>query len=299
MFELSRLLSYDDASLIAELRRVAKLVNGVLTQAEFRKRSKASPSIYRRRFGSWETALIRAGFGDRYSGRSISDKMRRHTARGFSDDQLLDELRRVAAIATLTTETFNEHSAVSASVIRRRFGTWNHALKRAGLSPTNHGRRYSDSDYYENLLLVWSHLGRQPSYNEMNLPPSRITAGGYEKKWGTWRKALLAFIAQVSASEQRPAENLPPPLAPPVPYPQSPERDPRRKVPLGLRFQIFQRDQFTCVLCGASPAKGAMTQLHADHIIPWSKGGKTARDNLRTLCDACNIGRGNAAQPRD
>lgn len=34
-------------------------------------------------------------------------------------------------------------------------------------------------------------------------------------------------------------------------------------------------------------------KLHVDHIMPWSKGGKTTFENLHTLCADCNIGRGN------
>lgn len=57
-----------------------------------------------------------------------------------------------------------------------------------------------------------------------------------------------------------------------------------------LRYKILERDGFRCCLCGRS-AKDGVT-LHVDHIIPVSKGGRTVESNLRTLCDACNWGKG-------
>jgi hypothetical protein len=47
------------------------------------------------------------------------------------------------------------------------------------------GRRYSDDNYFENLLAVWTQYGRQPTYGEMDQPPSSIPFGAYEAKWGT------------------------------------------------------------------------------------------------------------------
>jgi 5-methylcytosine-specific restriction endonuclease McrA len=66
-----------------------------------------------------------------------------------------------------------------------------------------------------------------------------------------------------------------------------------RNIPLGLRFKVLYRDDFKCVLCGNNPPASPGLILHIDHIMPWSKGGKTEIDNLRTLCADCNIGRGN------
>jgi hypothetical protein len=67
----------------------------------------------------------------------------------------------------------------------------------------------------------------------------------------------------------------------------------RRDPSIGLRFKVLQRDRFKCVLCGDHPARNAERVLHVDHVTPWSKGGKTREDNLRTLCATCNVGRGN------
>ena len=65
----------------------------------------------------------------------------------------------------------------------------------------------------------------------------------------------------------------------------------RGEVSDSLRYDILKRDNFSCVICGASAHQGV--RLHVDHIIPISKGGKSTHDNLRTLCERCNIGKSN------
>ena len=66
----------------------------------------------------------------------------------------------------------------------------------------------------------------------------------------------------------------------------------RNKLTAGLRYDILKRDGFKCQICGRSSEEDGV-KLHVDHIIPISKGGKTTWDNLRTLCQDCNLGKSN------
>ena len=65
----------------------------------------------------------------------------------------------------------------------------------------------------------------------------------------------------------------------------------RAKLSDSLRYDVLKRDNFKCQICGSSMHDGV--KLHVDHIIPISKGGKTVLNNLRTLCDRCNMGKSN------
>jgi hypothetical protein len=64
----------------------------------------------------------------------------------------------------------------------------------------------------------------------------------------------------------------------------------REILTLKLRYEIFKRDNFKCVLCGIT---GKEERLEIDHIVPISEGGKTIKSNLRTLCFKCNRGKSN------
>ena len=55
-----------------------------------------------------------------------------------------------------------------------------------------------------------------------------------------------------------------------------------------LRFEVFKRDSFTCVYCGASPPK---ITLEIDHVHPKSKKGTNDINNLATSCFDCNRGK--------
>lgn len=68
----------------------------------------------------------------------------------------------------------------------------------------------------------------------------------------------------------------------------------RTNVPRGMRHEVFKRDNYACVECGASKSDGAT--LHIDHIIPVNKGGTDELDNLQTLCSDCNLNKSDVIQ---
>ena len=71
----------------------------------------------------------------------------------------------------------------------------------------------------------------------------------------------------------------------------------RGEISDSLRYDVLRRDNFKCVVCGASSSEGA--RLHVDHIIPVSKSGKSGLSNLRTLCERCNVGKSDKLEVDD
>lgn len=63
----------------------------------------------------------------------------------------------------------------------------------------------------------------------------------------------------------------------------------KRSVSKRTRFEVFKRDGFRCVYCGATPLQSA---LRADHVIAIADGGSNGVSNLATSCEPCNQGKG-------
>lgn len=60
----------------------------------------------------------------------------------------------------------------------------------------------------------------------------------------------------------------------------------RKQISSNLRWKIWERDNFTCQICGVR------RNLTIDHIVPVNAGGTDDPDNLQTLCASCNSKKG-------
>jgi hypothetical protein len=220
--------------------------------------------------------------------------------RGVANQELLEDLRRCAQAIGRDTVTRAEYGVTgrfAPGTIEGRFGSWNRALEQAGLK-LSRKVLITDGELFENIRSLWMGLGRQPRYDEVRSPRSRFSAKPYEKRFGSWLKALGGFVAWVNSdSSEEPQQETAEAnrgSAGSTVQPGSAKRRTRREVSDRQRFRILVRDGFRCRACGASPVTQVGIELHVDHVLPWSKGGETTDDNLLTRCKQCNLGKGNA-----
>jgi HNH endonuclease/Homing endonuclease associated repeat len=215
-------------------------------------------------------------------------KLRR---RDLSADELLaDVIDTCKKLKTpsITRVAYEQHGQFSVTSVVRRFGTWNKALQAAGLIESN---RYNipNEELFENLASVWTKLGRQPYYSDLNKSNgvSNFSVITYSKRFGSWNKALLAFVDHVNTDEKSDESYVSEFSASTIVK----SKRTGRTINWRLRAQVLIRDNCICKMCGSSPAKDPLVQLHVDHVFPWSKGGETVAENLQTLCAVCNIGK--------
>ena len=206
--------------------------------------------------------------------------------RNVPDKELIEDIIHVASKVgkgTVTIDEYNQYGLFHASTVARRFGSWTKALDKAELLPSRSPLNIPIEELFLNLADVWGCLGRQPRYQEMTRKISKFSVGTYENRFGSWNKALRAFINYIeNNADDLPVEKI---------EKKSAENRTPRNINWRLRAKVLIRDNCICQMCGASPAKDPDVILHVDHVTPWSKGGETVEENLRTLCSKCNIGK--------
>ncbi|MFA5158599.1 MAG: HNH endonuclease [Patescibacteria group bacterium] len=212
--------------------------------------------------------------------------------RGITNEELIAELKRIALKLnknSLNRTDNDEHGKYGTTTYIRRFGSWFNSLEKAGLEKTRTPMNLPEEELFKNLEKIWSKLGRQPRYAEVQKPLSKYHVGTYENHFGTWRKALEKFVAYVNnekntSSEEAIKEAETEPIT---------KHKTSRSINWRLRFVVMRQDNFKCKSCGRSPATDPSIILHVDHKTAWANGGETVLENLQTLCSKCNIGKSN------
>lgn len=208
--------------------------------------------------------------------------------KNIPDEDLLQDVIKAAKgleQESITMEQYSDRGSFHPSTLVRRFGSWHKVLENCNLPQNRTPMNIPNELLFENMAEVWQLLGRQPSYNDLGKCGSRYSNGTYEKRFGSWNNALKAFIEFINNGENQL------PVLKTKPKPTEIFNLTPRNINWRLRAKVLIKDNCICQMCGTSPAKDPDVVLHVDHVRPWSKGGETVEENLRTLCSRCNIGK--------
>lgn len=296
-----------DEELLKDILRVAKaLGKDSITNKEYVDNGgKYHWSTIHRRFNGWLNALRLCGLTP--SKKQVDTGSGTYTQHFITTQELIDDMKRVSALLDKTTFSSHEYDLngqYSSATFFIRFKSWNNALESAGLVPFEvpSGKRISEYDVLEEIERIWILLGRQPTTTDIKNGISKYSLHIFERRFGTWRKALEFFVAYMNGEQEveKPDENeeyiqLPNDIQERIEDEKLSHKT-KRDINLRMRFLVMKRDNFKCCMCGRSPATTVCLELHIDHIVPWSKGGETVIDNLQTLCSDCNLGKSNLSE---
>ncbi len=130
---------------------------------------------------------------------------------------IVEELRRIADVIharSVSRSQFEAHATISSAAVEQAFGSWNEAVRAAGLIPLPQGGtpkderwrlqrlsnpttggvgRIPDDDLLADLLRLAKELGRRPSGNQV-AAKGRFNPSVYQRRWGSISAAYEAAL---------------------------------------------------------------------------------------------------------
>ena len=280
-----------DEDILQDMRRVAEYLRKQdLTRDEYRQYGKFGSTTVYRHFGTWNKALDLAGLMISHLG------VTKHPACN-SEEDFISDLRRSVELQNANTITLGEYRKIGkydVSQMLRKYHSWDCILHLAGLDSTVYrigkGKEISNDELLEEIQRVWNEIKRQPKVKDFHDGLFKYSLNTYARRFGGWQNALYAFVKWIdddfvdSSAQDIEAIDISKNIY---------SNRGSRYIPLKLRLQVMDRDNFMCVKCKDTRQTKPELKFHIDHIIPWSLGGKTELENLRLLCSECNLKKNN------
>jgi len=121
-----------DGQLLENLRLFENKLGHIPTAQEMRSQGPHAPSTYHKRFGSWNQALVAAGF-------ELPESRKGHEGSNYSYSKF-EVVRALRSWANKngsppTKREFEQQGPFSTAPAKRHFESWNKALNAAGLEP--------------------------------------------------------------------------------------------------------------------------------------------------------------------
>lgn len=161
--------SISDAKLIEAIKKLSKSLGRTPSQADMKKYGcplTKRVHLYRQRFGSIQNAQERAGLTINKSGSDMK----------YSDYELLDQIKSVgrALRRTPSQAEIVSRGKYPIGAYKRRFGTYNNAVEKAGLIP-NTNPSFEIDDIKKDIIRVRDLLGHSPGAKEFNAHTMTVT----------------------------------------------------------------------------------------------------------------------------
>jgi hypothetical protein len=124
--------SYSRNELISEIKKVRRVVHQRPTVGDFKTNSDVPISEVEEQFGSWKSAVA-AALPERSP--SVGNKDKKKKTNGYTQEEILDEIRRVTVKVgwTPSSSDIEDYGDVSIATIRNHFDTWTEARTAAGV----------------------------------------------------------------------------------------------------------------------------------------------------------------------
>lgn len=183
-----------DQELLVEIDRLYNDLGEPPSSSEMREKGKYSLSPYQSRFGSWNSAIKEAGY-------SPKERYR------ISSDELITSLRKLYREIgeTPSAEQMTRAGKHSQSAFTRRFGSWNSALREAGL-PVNKEEEFSYEELRDQFQKATSELGDTPTQEEMRA--LGYSTGPFKRKFGSWNEAISTYGHEPNSQRNIDKQNL-------------------------------------------------------------------------------------------